>query len=256
MSETEDRDGTEALDYLLGELDDADRVRFETRLDADPTLRERVADAEEVMSALRALPSDGWEATDLPPLAPLPNGSVPVTAPEIVVPPEPASSRLGRAAVPWYRRGPAIAAGGFAVLLAGLAIGAAIGGDDAGDPSPVIEGPEVLGTSDLSPASSAGRGAGGRSELLADVRSGEEALRVSVEGMPATAPGRYYELWFMRGTKLVSLGGFRVGEDGARTVTVPLPVDPSDFRLVDISLERSDGGPGHSATSMLRGPIA
>ena len=51
---------------------------------------------------------------------------------------------------------------------------------------------------------------------------------------------------------LVSLGGFRVDAKGIGTFDAPLPLAPSGFKFVDISLEPSDGNPGHSADSVLQ----
>jgi hypothetical protein len=47
-----------------------------------------------------------------------------------------------------------------------------------------------------------------------------------------------------------------VPASGEAEVTVPLPVDVSDFRFVDVSAEEDDGDPGHSGVSVLRGPTA
>ncbi len=55
--------------------------------------------------------------------------------------------------------------------------------------------------------------------------------------------------------ELVSLGSTRVGASGAATLEdVQLPVDPGSFRFLDVSREPSDGDPGHSSDSVLRGP--
>jgi hypothetical protein len=51
----------------------------------------------------------------------------------------------------------------------------------------------------------------------------------------------------------VSLGSFRVGPDGRATLEVPLPVDPSRYRFLDVSVEPDDGDPSHSSRSILRG---
>ena len=51
----------------------------------------------------------------------------------------------------------------------------------------------------------------------------------------------------------MSLGSFRVGAKGGATVELPLPVDPSRYRFLDVSVERDDGDPSHSSRSVLRG---
>ena len=57
-------------------------------------------------------------------------------------------------------------------------------------------------------------------------------------------------------SELVGLGSFRVGDDGAATLKLPLPMDPDAFQYFDLSLEPGDGDPGHSGVSVLRGPTA
>ena len=72
-------------------------------------------------------------------------------------------------------------------------------------------------------------------------------------GLRPSRPGEYYELWLLNSPDdLVSVGAFRVGEDGTATVEFPLGVDPRRYQLVDVSVERDDGDPGHSARSVLR----
>ena len=73
--------------------------------------------------------------------------------------------------------------------------------------------------------------------------------------LPGSGPGRYYELWLMNPGQFVSLGSFAIGPSGERTVSVPLPVEPSRYRAFDLSLEREDGDPAHGAVSVLRGEI-
>ena len=87
--------------------------------------------------------------------------------------------------------------------------------------------------------------------------SDDGGLRVWVSGLAPSRPGAYYELWLLDGPeRLLSLGSFRVPASGAAEVTVPLPVDVTDFRFVDVSVESADGDPGHSGVSVLRGPTA
>ena len=57
--------------YLLGELDDDERVSFEGRMRQDDELRARVADAEELIVAMRALPGDAWPPAPSPPADPV-----------------------------------------------------------------------------------------------------------------------------------------------------------------------------------------
>ena len=75
-----------------------------------------------------------------------------------------------------------------------------------------------------------------------------------VSGLRPSRAGQFYELWLIgEGDRLVSLGSFRAPASGTATLTAPVPVDPGRFRTVDVSLEKADGDPGHSAVSVLRG---
>lgn len=257
------------IEYLLDEMNDADRASFEARLGEDGELREQVAEAESLVVALRELPEDAWAPPEPPPLAIELNGRV-------AAGPDPSRGQVAEGAAPAATsepprrradpaptsgpesrgrfldrfRVPVLAGAATALLAAGIGLGALIaGGDPATSPSP-----RVLSSSALRPAGPFGRRSRGEA-VIRRGGDGEQDLSVSVSGMPATAPGRYYELWLMRGDRLVSLGGFKVGAAGSRDVDVPLPVDPADYRLIDISLERAGGDPGHSAVSLLRGPV-
>ena len=129
-----------------------------------------------------------------------------------------------------------------AVLAAGVAIGALVAG--GGDDAPP-EGPALALRGSATPARrrparrawSAGRGR--------PPRAGQRP--------EPSAPGAFYELWLLDGAdRLLSLGAFRVPASGTAEVTVPLPVDVTDFRFIDVSAEPEDGDPGHSGDSVLR----
>ncbi len=245
----ERRSGREPIEYLLDDLTDEQRASFEARLREDPDLREEVSDVESLVAALRSLPEDSWSPEEPPPLALPINGRDPRADAPSADPPRPEGRRPRFAG--W--RVPAFAGGALAVLFVGLAIGSQLGDD--GSTAPRSSPQQILSSSELRPAGRAGTGSRGTAEVVAGVE-GEQSLAVSVADLPATAPGRYYELWLMSGGgKLISLGGFKVGAAGGRNVEVPLPVDPADYRLIDISLERANGDPGHSAVSLLRGPV-
>ena len=84
-----------------------------------------------------------------------------------------------------------------------------------------------------------------------------DGVSVRVSGLKPTGDGQFYELWLLGADKrLVGLGSFRVDEQGRATLNLPLPVDPKSFTYFDLSLEPSDGNPGHSGVSVLRGPSA
>ena len=54
-------DQGEIIDYLLGELDELDRVRFERSLQDDPSLRAEVDRMRPVLGRLDALGDEAWE---------------------------------------------------------------------------------------------------------------------------------------------------------------------------------------------------
>jgi hypothetical protein len=53
----------------------------------------------------------------------------------------------------------------------------------------------------------------------------------------------------------ISLGTFRVSEDGSTTLDLPVPVKTDRFPVVDISLQPTNGKPTHSGVSVLRGTL-
>ncbi len=131
-------------------------------------------------------------------------------------------------------------------MAAGVGIGALVFGGDDGDGA----GPAIA----LTRVGEGGPAATGQARV---VSSDEGGLRVRVSGLAPSRPGGFYELWLLDGPeRLVSLGSFRVPASGTAEVTVPLPVDPAEFRFVDVSVEPADGDPGHSGVSVLRGPTA
>ena len=78
--------------------------------------------------------------------------------------------------------------------------------------------------------------------------------RARVSGLKPTGDKQFYELWLLGADKrLVGLGSFRVNDEGEATLKLPLPVDPKAFQYFDLSLEPTDGDPGHSGVSVLRG---
>ena len=126
------------------------------------------------------------------------------------------------------------------LLLAGGAGGAVIATSGGEDPGRTLA---------LAPLT---RGGGGDGTVKL-ARSGGRATLV-VSGLAPSRRGEFYELWLLSPPgDLVSLGSFRVGAGGRATLEVPLPVDPSRYRFLDVSVEPDDGDPSHSARSILRG---
>ena len=79
-------------------------------------------------------------------------------------------------------------------------------------------------------------------------------MRLDVAGLEPSTDGEFYEAWLLgKDGDLIALGSFRVGEDGDRSVELPLPVDPASFEYFDVSIEANGEGPDHSGRSVLRG---
>jgi anti-sigma-K factor RskA len=218
--------------YLLGELGPGERAAVERRMREDEGFRREVEGLREVVAELERVPPEAWEPGPVPPPPELPAPTPPIR--------EPARRR-------WSARWAAAAvAACLALVAAGVGIGALVfGGDGDGEAGPAIA---------LARVGEGGPDATGRAGV---VSSDDGGLRVRVSGLVPSGPGSYYELWLLDGPeRLLSLGSFRVPASGAAEVTVPLPVEVTDFRFLDVSVEDADGDPGHSGVSVLRGPTA
>jgi Anti-sigma-K factor rskA len=132
-------------------------------------------------------------------------------------------------------------------LVVGLGIGRAV---NPGPGSPPVAGP----VGRLSPVGDLDPGASG-TVAMADDR-GEQRMVVQVQGVTNIAGGDHLEAWLMdaSGTRLVPLGAL-AGTDGDfhGSFAVPDGLPLAEFGRVDVSAERWDGNPGHSAVSVLRG---
>lgn len=85
---------------------------------------------------------------------------------------------------------------------------------------------------------------------------GVRYVRLRLSDLPPIAADGYYEAWLGRDDGgMIALGTFRPHADGSADLLLPLPVDADGFDFVDISAEAGDGDPGHSARSVVRGPI-
>ena len=219
---------SEPVAYLLGELDDAQSAEFERAMTADPELRAEVERLRPVVTKLERVPAEAWDSPEPPPLA---------------MPPAESASRRR-----WWSSQPrrlvlrplAAAACAVALLAAGIGLGAWL------DRDPTPEGRLVLAPIGDRDPSASGR-----------IAVADDGVTVRVSGLQPTGGDQFYELWLLGADKrLVGLGSFRVGEDGAATLKLPLPVDPGAFQYFDLSLEPGDGDPGHSGVSVLRGPTA
>lgn len=94
-------------------------------------------------------------------------------------------------------------------------------------------------------------GSEGRATVL-ETPDGEVEVHVELDA--DAADDGYREVWLIKGdaSALVSLGVLE-GTEG--TFTVPADIDLRDYVLVDISQEETDGDPGHSGDSVVRGEL-
>jgi anti-sigma-K factor RskA len=144
--------------------------------------------------------------------------------------------------VPLRRRRPRFllgVLGAAAVVIIVLAIAAVVTRDDS-------DGTELVSAVQLDRLGPTGNG---RAELVD--RKGVLQLHVQTSGLD---PGRgFLEVWLIDPTvtKLVSLGPLR--PDGV--YDIPRGVDPTQFPIVDVSVEPVDGNPAHSGDSVLRGEL-
>jgi anti-sigma factor RsiW len=140
-------------------------------------------------------------------------------------------------------------------LAAAACVGLVVGGGavlaaTSGQREPVpVAAPSVLATAALTPLE--GSKATGSVEVVS-TSSGPRVL-VDVTGL-AQADG-FYEVWLLdkKGDKLVALGALDGSAKGS--FAMPPGVAMTDFPIVDVSLEPSDGDPGHSHHSLVRGTL-
>jgi anti-sigma-K factor RskA len=206
--------------YALGELEGAERERFEREVAADPALRAEVEATRGTMVALEALPGEAWPEPE---------------PEEEVVETNPKPRRLA------LHPAMAVAMVVVAALIGG-GIGALIaGGSDSSTPAKTA----IV----LKPLDAPKDSRGDVSMPKADT------MLLRTHGLPPSAAGDYYEVWLMSSeSKLVPVASFRVGESGEASVEVPLPAAPSDYAYFDVSRQTVAGGLDHSQDSVLRGP--
>lgn len=134
------------------------------------------------------------------------------------------------------------------VGLAAASVGVLVGAGIVWLASSWGSAPQVVASTQLSPMN--GFDVSG-SAALQSTSDGMQ-LAVSLPDLPAAADG-YYEVWVATSdTKnMVAVGTFN--PDGQAVFPLPSGMDPASFPVVDISFERFDGDPGHSAVSVARG---
>lgn len=221
----------EPLDYLLGELSGAQLAEAERLIREDIGFRVEVERLRPVVSELDSLPDELWEVPDPPPLRHPGSESRHEDSPGIF------ERLLGSISLPV----PAVAAAALALAAAGAFIGVTL--SDSG--SDEFDGDQQIVLSSLG-----GEPFSGTAQVSAD----QSSLRLDVSSLEPSSDSDLYELWLLTPpAELVSLGTFKVDDDGSGSVEVPLSIPVSDFELLDVSREPIDGDPGHSSDSVLRG---
>ena len=225
-----------AVEYLLGELAAPDAARFEAEVERDPALQRPVEELRPVVTRLESVPAASWDAPEPPPLV-MPGADV-FGESETAAP---ATTR--KAARRWPRFAGALAA---SCLIFGVGLFVGTRFDDSGTATPADT--ETLSLVSLGAAPS---GATGQVKLAS---STEDPVTLDVSGLKPTGDNEFYELWLLgKNDELVALGSFRAQDDGDSEVKVPLPVNPSDYKYFDVSIQEENGDPNHSGRSVLRG---
>lgn len=232
------RDRSEILnDYLLGELPETRRAELLREIEADPQLSAELAELSPLVAKLEELPAEAWDQVEAPPLrlereAPAPERRNPLRG------------FFDRS----FALRPALA---FAAVIAIFATGVGVGLLTGADNSTNTFGPVATQTS-LSPVGELDPAATGQ----ATVKQGGQVIRLKISGLAVNSDNDFYEAWLMDPKDgFISLGTFRVGDDGSTTLDLPVAVSTSRFPVVDISLQPTNGKPTHSGVSVLRGTL-
>lgn len=226
-------------DYLMGDLSPERRAELLAEIERDPLLAAELERLSPLVASLEELPAEAWDGVDAPPLKLPAAQDVPV------------APRTKRSAGFWrtpltLRPIPAFAAV-LAVFAAGFVV-STIASDDGNAPA---AGP-VVARADLAPVRAVSSTATGE----AAVEDEGHRIRLRISGLARNHDDDFYEAWLMDSKNgLVSIGAFRVGDDGMATLDLPLPVATDRFPVVDISLQPTNGKPDHSGVSVLRGTL-
>ncbi len=161
---------------------------------------------------------------------------------------------------PRPRRVPAFAAAVAGALVGAGALWGAVSGVLDGDGGSVAPGGPAGGavvTARLAPPDGGPpSGPAPAGSAVVTERSGARELTVEVSdpGAGGQPRGTYREVWLLDDAGGALSLGVLDGERGR--YAVPSGVDLGRFAAVDVSTERLDGDPAHSATSVLRGTLA
>ena len=223
-------DHPDLVALLRGELSNADITEVGDHLDCCDECRHELADT----AVGHALISGATRTLSRPARPELPE-----------VPPLklPTSSPRGRA---WLRPLGLVAAA--AALVAGTAV-VSQWADGPPASRPTVAAPGR--TADLEPV----RGTGsGRVLMAQDSRDGVR-MTVETRGLPKIGQSQFYEVWLFnpKAQKMLALGVLGPGGRASFDLADSLM---GRYQVLDISLERDDGDPDHSVTSVLRAKYA
>lgn len=242
--------GHDVSSYVLDELSEDERLDFERLLADDPAAAREAEDLRRLVTRMDSVENAAFEPAE-PPVLRLDTA----THAERLAAPEHAKVRIKRESLlarlfSGAARQPALAATLIALIFAGgVGAGLALSGTSDDDTADGV----ISASATLKPVGTLAPAASGEAQL----KDSGETMAVRVSGLSANAEGDFYEAWLLNADKgLVSLGSFKVGDDGKAEIRVPVPVDPSAFPVVDISLEPADGAPGHSGKSVLRAELS
>jgi anti-sigma-K factor RskA len=233
----------ELVAHALGELDAVERERLERRLADDPDLRSRFADASATVLALSQLPREAWDAGEPPP-APTLEIDPPTSAAASTLPEHAGRRRRLRwPGGPFTVRPLATVVAATALVAIGVLVGVVVKSTSGSTTA------RIVAITQLAPIDKVDPSARAVFRLESD-----QTASFTVSGLAPTDSRHVYELWLMDSTRdLVSIATFRVGSAGHAQLTMTLPVSPSHFHYLDVSLQPLDGTAAQSKISVLRG---
>jgi Anti-sigma-K factor rskA/Putative zinc-finger len=223
-------DHADLMALLRGELSNAEVAQVADHLDGCAECRQDLAE-----TAVGHALLTGAARTLSPP--------VPLEPPEVPALDSVTSFPRGRR---WRRPVRVVAAA--AALVAGTAVVTRLATGPT-EPGASVTAPER--TADLEPVDGQGSGR----VVMAEDSHDAVAMTVETRGLPKTGQGQFYEAWLFnpKTQKMLALGV--VGPGGTASFDVPDSL-VGRYQVVDVSLERDDGDPGHSVTSVLRATYA
>lgn len=111
----------------------------------------------------------------------------------------------------------------------------------------------VAATATLSPTNQVSRANG---EVRLEDTGVNMQVKLEVSGLSPLQPDEYYEVWFVKGDKPISCGGFAVDSEGRAMVTMnAAKAAYAGYSYVVVTREKSSGDPLPSESKVLGGEI-